>query len=84
MANNNGFVVDISNWKMKQVKAWNRASREGDSEAREEMMMAVIKEWPYPGSITDPEYYDELSPEDYTEAVGQVVDAINERMKRRS
>lgn len=70
------LVVDISGWKMKQFKKWQRAALAGDLDAMQEMMVGVVRSWPFAGQPNDPDAYDDLAIADFMKigkAIGEQV-----------
>jgi len=66
---NGGFKVDLSGWKTKQLRAWQRFALTGDYDQQIVMAQAVMTVWPYPGDPQRDEDWDELPPRDMGKAL---------------
>jgi hypothetical protein len=74
------ILVDLSSWKMKQHTEWTDLLREPltNITAVNEMMIKVVKRWPFEGDPADIEAYDDLDPLEWRaafEAVGKATRA---------
>lgn len=76
-----GFVIDFSNWKMKQKRAFVRAvngvSQSGDEGEIYVHYAQVVKAWPFEGlDPSNPDDYDELEAVQFKEVTEKVSEAI--------
>lgn len=82
-----GWLIDIAGWRMRQVREFNDTLKKVRDDLAVVLLYpqlaAVIKAWPFPN--IDPgkaESYDELTPEQWTETLGKVQDALAGRFRR--
>lgn len=59
------LVVDLTGWKMKQIKAWQKAALAADFDVMIQMMVGVVRSWPFAGQPNDPAAYDDLDAGDF-------------------
>lgn len=72
-----GFDIDVSHWKMKQHKAWNRVATTGDPDKINELMSQAIVSTPYEGfNPRLPDNYDELEPKQWKACIEAVSAAL--------
>lgn len=82
----NAWRIDFSDWKMKDKRAFTRATIEAGEKSDESLiyphLAMVIKAWPYAGDPSNPESYDELTPDQFEEASKQFAAALTARFQR--
>ena len=79
-----GWVVDVTRWRMAQLRLWQEAQACGDITIMNELMSDVIQEWTFGGDPTDDLDYDDLSAEEWSECVAQVERTISAFVEGRS
>ena len=79
-----GWAVDVNHWRMAQLRLWQEAQASGDITIMNELMSDVIEDWPFEGDPTDDLDYDDLSANQWTQAVAMVDGAINSFVNGRS
>lgn len=63
--NGNAPVIDISDWKMKHFKRWQRAAAAVDIDEMNEMMLDAVIELPG-GGVPSADTFDEMTPADWS------------------
>lgn len=79
----NGWVIDLSSWRMKQVRAFSAASNAADFAGLYDLLLPVIKQWPLAQPMTV-EGLDELTFAEWAslqEAVGEAFKAAFQKPK---
>ncbi len=81
------WQVNLAGWKMRQVREFNETLKKVRDELAVGLLYpqlaAVITAWPYEGlSPAKVEDYDELTPEQWTETLSKVQDALAARFRR--
>lgn len=86
MADANGWNIDTSDIKkLGPIREWNRKAQTGDMEGLIGIMARRIKSWPYADiDPADTEAYDELEPEQWTEALQRVGASFNAVFQRKN
>lgn len=72
------LVVDISGWKMKQIKAWQKAALTADFDGMIAILVTVVRSWPYEGQPNDPAAYDDLDVNEFATVSKKVGDQMSD------
>lgn len=86
MAENNGIVIDLSSWKMREKNAFMRLAGEcaktGDETPMYPAVAPLVKGWPYSGNPAEVASYDDLEIEQWQKVLDAVSDAIVARFQK--
>lgn len=69
--------VDLAAWTMSSYEEYTEALRSGDFDKAAELVVSVVKEWPFAGKPSTVSNYAKLSLEDF----GSVIIAVNEAVQ---
>ncbi len=80
MAESNGFVFrDVTEWKMKEIRAFNRDVR--DVEGQIKQAMVLVESWPYDGDPASDTSYDDLELEEWQALRDAMVEHVAQRFQ---
>lgn len=74
---NNGWLVDLSQWRVREIRAWNK-SITTDMDATITLMAGAIKSWEYPGDPSAVADYDDLSAAQWATCLQKVGNALRD------
>jgi hypothetical protein len=72
------LVIDVTTWRMKQIKAWQAACNENNLESMTTIIAGVVKSWPYEGDPADVAAYDDLLAQDWGVVASEVGKKVGE------
>ena len=73
-----GWKIDLSSWEtMRDVRQFTDAQRSGDLGKVFEACAGIIKEWEFDGDPTDPDAYDDLTPQQWKQTQAEVNKAVS-------
>lgn len=72
-----GFVIDISKWRIRNFRNFINAVRTNDFDAMAAEASQVVLQWPYAGEPSDPEAFMNL----YLNQYPEIIRAINVEME---
>lgn len=80
-ANPKKWAVDVSGWRMRQIKAWHKASQSADVDGMNELMLIAVTVTP-DGNALNADVLDDLTFDEWRELVKAVNDTLNANIFR--